>query len=430
MEPTTGNELSVIPGRLVDGPEASRFEAELQRWEAICGDAGPSGRDGEAAVIEVTGGGGRFRYSGLADTLPALELESRDPVVLAAAFLSAVRRKLPVVLVNPAWGEGERAQFERLMAGATPRSGAILIPTGGTTGGVKLAEHEWASLQAAALGLQDFLGGGPIDSCCLLPLHHVSGLMQVVRAVVTGGRVWFDAAGTAGRCLSLVPTQLQRALGDAEAVAALRQTRVIFVGGAPMGPDLAEAARQAQLPLMPVYGMTETAAMVAAVPTENFLKNSRSGALPIGEASIDLMAGGQIRVRTPALFRGYWGADLINRAAGHPTGDIGFFDSDGGLHVKRRMDALILSGGEKVDPAEVAAALCALGGVERALVVGEAHPEWGQQVVARIVAAAGCPSADQLLESLRPRLASYKLPKRIDFLPEISGHDMADYEDK
>ncbi|MGB0344049.1 MAG: hypothetical protein ACPGGJ_01535, partial [Coraliomargarita sp.] len=126
-------------------------------------------------------------------------LAERDPVRFAAAFFAGVSLELPMILANPAWGSGEWAELKGLVHPAmvvgnvpvdpaawegvsNPQPGEILIPTGGTTGGVKLAIHDWASLLAATRGLHEFLGDGPIHSCCLLPLHHVSGLMQLVRS--------------------------------------------------------------------------------------------------------------------------------------------------------------------------------------------------------------------------------------------------------
>ena len=107
--------------------------------------------------------------------------------------------------------------------------GLIAIPTGGSRGGsLRFALHYWANLKAQSAILQDFLGSGAIHSFCCLPLYHVSGWMQIIRAIVTGGQIVlhrFDALdhvlsmveASEGRgleefCLSLVPTQLERCL--------------------------------------------------------------------------------------------------------------------------------------------------------------------------------------------------------------------------
>lgn len=363
-------------------------------------------------------------------------LAERDPVRFAAAFFAGVSLELPMILANPAWGSGEWAKLKGLVHPAmvvgnvpvdpaawegvsNPQPGEILIPTGGTTGGVKLAIHDWASLLAATRGLHEFLGDGPIHSCCLLPLHHVSGLMQLVRSFATGGQIRFDGEVTKGYCLSLVPTQLQRWLSDGTAVEGLRAARVVFVGGAALPGALAAEARKARLPIVQVYGMTETAAMIAAIPAEAFLNEENPGALPLGEAKIGVDSDGAIRVRSAALFKGYHGQERLDLSAGFRTGDRGHLDSRGGLHVLGRLDRLINSGGEKVDPAEVERALLQIEGIQAARVVGEPDAEWGQIVVAYLQGEATLDTG-AIRGQLKEKLSPFKIPKRferVDVLP-------------
>ena len=85
-------------------------------------------------------------------------IDEEDPVNFASMFFAAVHLHMPVALANPAWGELETREFEDLLLAEPIQRGAILIPTGGTTGGVKLAIHDWSTLSASALGLQGFLG--------------------------------------------------------------------------------------------------------------------------------------------------------------------------------------------------------------------------------------------------------------------------------
>jgi len=406
--------------------------AELRRdWiEGVCGEDFIARVHGCRAQIEALPPGARARGALIAEA---------DPVEFAAAFFAAVSLGVPAILANPRWGEQEWAELSGLVApgGAFRRgfiyedrsvfgqasanpmndapmydapAGSILIPTGGTTGGVKLAVHTWASLSAAVPGLQGFLGGGPIHSACQLPLHHVSGLMQLVRSFLSGGRIHFDDAVHEGDCLSLVPTQLQRAMESEAGIRKLNTARVIFAGSAGMPGAVAARARELRLPVVPVYGMTETAAMVAAVPNEDFLTDPQAGAVPLGEARFAL-DNGQIRVQTPALFRGYHGRDPVDRSEGHLTGDRGSLDAAGRLHVHGRLDRLINTGGEKVDPRQVEAALLQIDGIEGARVHGEPDPEWGQVVVAWVNCAPGLDFA-QVRAQLKAQLAAYKVPKR------------------
>ena len=361
-----------------------------------------------------------------------LVIEQTDPYDFTVEFFAAVSAGRSIALANPNWGAQEREQFTALIGLGTPppvgvissatrlKSGrqakAILIPTGGTTNGIKLATHNWETLEVACKGVQQFLGGGAIDSCCVLPLYHVSGLMQLLRAYHSGGYIRFDEDEVEGRCLSYVPTQLRRALLDEKRIQVLSTTRVIFVGGAPMPESLAAAARELKLPVMPVYGMTETAAMVAAIPVTDFLTDSRAGALPIGDANIEIDSSGRIRIRSSALFKGYYGGEALDLARGYLSGDEGYIDENERLHVTGRIDRLFISGGEKIDPREVEDAVSAIAGVEEVMALGLPDPEWGQKLVVYY-------TGEELVdwkERLKEQLATYKLPQemlRVDRLP-------------
>lgn len=359
-------------------------------------------------------------------------IDLTNPYDFTVEFFAAVSAGRSIALANPNWGAQEREQFAALIglsnpppAGAisseTPlkvgrQAKAILIPTGGTTNGIKLATHTWETLEVACKGVQQFLGGGAIDSCCVLPLYHVSGLMQLLRSYHSGGYIRFDEDEVEGRCLSYVPTQLRRALLDKKRTQALITTRAIFVGGAPIPESLAAAARELKLPIIPVYGMTETAAMVAAIPVEDFLADSRAGALPIGDTNIEIDTSGRIRVQSPALFIGYHGGGRVDLARGYLTEDEGYIDEKGRLHVMGRIDRLVISGGEKIDPREVEDAVSAIAGVEEVMALGLPDPEWGQKLVVYY-------TGQELVdweERLKEQLAIYKLPKemlRVDRLP-------------
>ena len=361
-----------------------------------------------------------------------LVIEQTDPYDFTVEFFAAVSAGRSIALANPNWGAQEREQFTALIGlGAPPPVGvissatrlksgrqakAILIPTGGTTNGIKLATHNWETLEVACKGVQQFLGGGAIDSCCVLPLYHVSGLMQLLRAYHSGGYIRFDEDEVEGRCLSYVPTQLRRALLDEKRIQVLSTTRVIFVGGAPMPESLATAARELKLPVMPVYGMTETAAMVAAIPVTDFLTDSRAGALPIGDTNIEIDSSGRIRIQSSALFKGYYGGEPLDLARGYLSGDEGYIDENERLHVTGRIDRLFISGGEKIDPREVEDAVSAIAGVEEVMALGLPDPEWGQKLVVYY-------TGEELVdwkERLKEQLATYKLPQemlRVDRLP-------------
>ena len=355
-----------------------------------------------------------------------------DPHGFIVDFFAAIMVERSIALANPRWGAREREQFDTLIGqGIVPSdslsSGAnypnaccqnkvILVPTGGTTNGIKLAIHTWKTLEAACEGVKQFLGGAAIDSCCVLPLYHISGLIQLLRAYHSGGYIRFDEEEVKGCCLSYVPTQLHRALLDEKCIQALSTTRVIFVGGAPIPESLAQDARKLNLPVMPVYGMTETAAMVAAIPVADFLTDSRAGAIPIGDAKMEIDSSGRILIQSPALFKGYYGREALDLTRGFLSGDEGYIDENERLYVTGRIDRLVVSGGEKIDPYEVQDVVGAIAGIEEVLAVGLPDVEWGQKLV---VYYTGHELVDWK-ERLKEQLVSYKLPKemfRVKHLP-------------
>lgn len=295
-----------------------------------------------------------------------------------------------------------------------PRAGKILIATGGTTGHPRFAIHTWDTLCAAANCLARKLGKG-IDSYSILPLGHVSGFMPAARAIVSGGKLVLGSKNTLpedskGLCISLVPTQLMRFLDDPEAVKKLGGFRMVFLGGAAADPDLLSAARESGIPVAPCYGMTETGAMVTMLDPGDFLdgEGGCGGALP----GVDITIGGdgQVFVDTPGLSEGYAGGDGELQQP-FATKDRGEFGPSGSLKIIGRMDRVIITGGEKVDPGEVESSLRSIPGVQQCLVVGMEDLEWGQKLTAFVT---GHNLLGQHLEKeLRKVLPSHKIPKEI-----------------
>ncbi|MGJ8648855.1 MAG: AMP-binding protein [Opitutaceae bacterium] len=403
------------------------IEALKRDWiEGIAGDVFSEEVSRCASKIKV--GGERVQLGGVL-------ICEQDPVAFAAAFFAAVSLSVPVVLANPRWGRFEWAAFQPLVNPVLtfgnpsfepqdvqydPLSrGSILIPTGGTTGGVKLAIHTWSSLHVAARSVADFLGGGPVNSCCCLPLFHVSGLMQLIRSFVSDGCIRFDDTKMEGYCLSLVPTQLQRLLQDEMSCRKLATARAIFVGGAGMPASVSEQARALRLPIIPVYGMTETAAMVAAVPSDDFIGSPSAGAVPVGEARFQIEPDGRLRIHSPALFIGYQGQAAIDPIEGYLTDDEARIDEDGKLHVLGRADRLIISGGEKIDPREVEDAIREVAGLQEVIAIGYPDAEWGEKLVAFYVDRPGSRRVSEWQDSLREQLANYKFPKQLISVPKL-----------
>lgn len=332
-------------------------------------------------------------------------------------------------LCDPAWSAEERAEVAALQKSKIANrkseitAGWLCVPTGGSGGGVRFARHDERTLTAAVRGFCAHFGIERVNAVGVLPPHHVSGLMAMVRCVVTGGEYvgaeWKALElgslpslelRKASWVISLVPTQLQRLLVSPAAVKWLREFKVIFVGGGPVWPEPADAAAKAELPVSLSYGMTETAAMVAALRPAEFLAGDRSCGAALPHARITLDGEGAITVAGESVFRGYF--PDARAAREFETDDFGRFDDRGHLHILGRRDAVIITGGEKVQPAEVEAALRASGEFSDVAVVGMPHPEWGQMVVACYPPGATPPNPERVVAALKA-LAAYKRPKRL-----------------
>jgi O-succinylbenzoic acid--CoA ligase len=365
-------------------------------------------------------------------------VEAREPGAFMAAFDEAVAAGGNVFVMDPAWGAAEQVQFAAVCRSpiadrqSQTEQGWLCLPTGGSSGMVRLARHDQDTLSAAVRGCCEHFHVRQMKAVGVLPLHHVSGLMAWLRCALTGGRyvpwTWTDLeagrwpeTGGGDWFLSLVPTQLQRLLGPRQSEERLRRFRAVFLGGGPAWPELLERAAQARVPLAPGYGMTETAAMVTALRPEEFLAGRRGSGSALPHARVDLSLDGIIRIEAESLFRGYY----PDRRTAGPwlTEDLGRFDEHGGLHVLGRRDAVIITGGEKVDPGEVEVVLRATGQFADVAVTGVPDAEWGEVVVACYPESQNQPDIPAVSRELADRLAPPKQPKRYVCLPAWPRND-------
>jgi o-succinylbenzoate---CoA ligase len=291
---------------------------------------------------------------------------------------------------------------------------ALVIATSGTSGQPRLAELPGEAVEAAVLASADVIDARQEDrwlSC--LPLAHIGGLLVLERHLLLGAPITFRRRLTRSivahlidaRFTSLVPTQLLRML---DAGADLGRFRAILVGGSGLDADLAARAAGAGVRVVSTYGMTETCGGV--------VYDGR----PLPGVEVRAAAWGELLVRGPTLMRGYRLDQEASIAAFEPggwlrTGDGGEVDGDGVVRVQGRIADVIVSGGEKIWPADVEAALSTHPDVAAVLVSGSSDSDWGQRVVARVVPARR--SAPPTLEALRDHAAStiarHKLPREL-----------------
>ena len=306
---------------------------------------------------------------------------------------------------------------------------AVVVGTSGSTGVPKGVELSAAALRHSARASLNRVGARPGERwLCCLPVTHVAGLAVLVRSLAGGtepvlaGRADAETVAASGCAhVSLVPTQLQRLLAEAGArgPAPLAGFSSVLLGGAAAPAGLLTAARAAGVPVVTTYGMTETCGGCVY------------DGVPLDGVRAEVRDDGRVWISGPVLFSGYLGGPRAPADGWFRTGDLGVLDTAGRLTVRGRADDVINSGGHKVVPGEVAAALQACPGVRDAAVVGQPDPEWGERVVAAVVPAdPGDPPALELLRShVRERLPRYAIPSTVvmvDAVPMLpSGkHDI------
>lgn len=368
-----------------------------------------------------------------------------------AATLRAMDAGEPVFLGNPRWAGPALDEALRLVptgcrvegAEVRPRGmgpcdwpggwrGRVMIPTGGTGGKIRFAIHDTKSLRGAALAFAAALEGrgmSPrIHGVSLTPPWHVSGLMPAIRARETGGvfavldgrfapetplpEVDLPREGT--RVASLVPAQLDRLLAREGGEAWLRQFDAVLLGGSAVPAPLLRAVRERKLPVALTYGMTETAAAAALAWPASPAAGGPPWGYPLPGVTFSVREG-RILVSAPGLCRGYWPASPIE--APFDTGDLGEVRGDGWVRVTGRADRLIATGGEKVDPARVEAALMATGLAKAAHVLGLPDATWGRLIAAVVVAE---PDAETgLRAAMEDALEPAARPRRYLFVEEL-----------
>lgn len=301
---------------------------------------------------------------------------------------------------------------------------AVVVTTSGSTGAPKCVELTHGALRSSALAGLDRIGGTADDRwLACIPLHHVAGLLILVRSRLLGTEPVIHAgfsvervvAEDAATHVSLVPTMLTRLLDGGADVARFDR---ILLGGAAASPHLLERAAEAGARVVVTYGSTETS----------------GGCVYDGRplAGVDVRLGRQDRIEIsgPVLMRGYRGRpDLtaqVLRDGWFLTEDVGRWRDDGRLEVLGRADDIIISGGHNVPAQAVAALLREHPGVADAAVTGRADDEWGEIAVAHVVPSdpSSPPGIDELRRFVGERTDPHHAPRELRIVDELPRTDL------
>lgn len=318
-----------------------------------------------------------------------------------------------------------------------PHDGYMVMFTSGTTGRPKCVRLSRSNFEASAAASAKHLRHTRDDRwLAVLPLFHVGGWSIIVRSARQGSAVVLEPRFESARAgilmregkvtlASLVATMLERILeiepGPYWGV------RAVLLGGGRSTQDLLDRSARAQLPVLPTYGMTETASQVATLPLNEGLKPTLGmPALDTVDLRVNSATGsrmkpnelGHVEVHGPMVSAGYLGEPAHLPSEWFRTGDFGRLDTDGRLTVIGRSDDIIISGGENIHPVEVEDVLLSHPDVVEVAVVGIPDAEWGDLVGAAIVGTETV-TVRSLDAHVREHLAGFKVPRFWNLVEEL-----------
>ena len=326
----------------------------------------------------------------------------------------------------------------------SPHDIASIIFTSGTTGRPKgaMMPHGLFSFKGKALG--DAMGWSKAD--CLLhvmPLHHAHGLFMAFHTVLASGAsillqnkfIAQETVNLLPQCtvFSGVPTMYSRMLVCENLKSASANTRLFVAASAALPPEIFHKFKAlTNHEIAEGWGMSETTSN--SMSPLSGVRKAGSAGIPLPGIDIKIIntSGealgtnevGQLALRLPIHFKGYWERPLEEQPqylnGFQVTHDLGYFDKDGYLFISGRLSDVIISGGYNIYPREVEGVIEKLNYVEKAVVFGIPHKEFGEAVVVAIKPTSGNSIAnDHLLSYLKEHFASYKIPKAIFTLDEF-----------
>jgi malonyl-CoA/methylmalonyl-CoA synthetase len=334
---------------------------------------------------------------------------------------------------------------------------AAILYTSGTTGRSKGAMLSHGNLLSNALTLKSYWDWRPGDVLIhALPIFHVHGLFVASHGALLSGSkmIWFskfDPKAVLARLPDAsvfmgVPTLYVRLLAEPGLTReACRNMRVFIAGSAPLLIETFNAWRERTgHTIIERYGMSETV-MLTSNPCVAAAGERRGGTVgfPLPGVGVRVVRAatepgvpcavnevGGVEVSGPNVFRGYWRmpektAEEFTPDGWFRTGDVGRIDERGYVVIVGRSKDLIITGGYNVYPAEIEGYLNDMNGVAESAVIGVPHADFGEAVVAVVVARPGAwPDPLALIAELKARIANFKVPKHVFVVDELPRNAM------
>jgi long-chain acyl-CoA synthetase len=362
-----------------------------------------------------------------------------------------------LVIEDPKQLDGLAASAPLPVAETDSGSLAWLFYTSGTTGrpkGAMLSHRNLAQMTFAYFSdVDDVLAGGRLLHAA--PMSHGSGLYTFTHLAKAAAQVVPESGGfDPAEVLALLeahervsffaaPTMVKRlavaALASGARAAGLQ---TLVYGGGPMYlADLESATRALGPRLAQIYGQGESPMTITALSKRHHADTAhprhreRLASVGLPQSGVEVTvrdpegralgpaAIGEVCVRGDVVMSGYWRDPEASAAALRAgwlwTGDVGAFDEDGFLTLKDRSKDLIVSGGSNIYPREVEEVLLRDARVVEAAVVGRPDPEWGEAVVAFVVAKGPAPDASELDRLCLEHIARFKRPREYRFVERL-----------
>ncbi|WP_103355763.1 long-chain fatty acid--CoA ligase [Amycolatopsis sp. CA-128772] len=403
-----------------------------------------------------------------AENAELLDLFDCTALVFQPAFDDLVARiapRLPKLTTLVRLGEGDAlatgfdawldaARDDPPAAAAPPDDVVALVGTGGTTGrpkGVMLTDRNLEAMSAITLMSYPF-EGRPVY-LALAPLTHAAGVL-CFPVLARGGEVVIMAKPDVGRFLALIerhrvthtflpPTLIYLVLGhEALDTTDLSSLQCFWYGAAPMSTARLAEALDRIGPMAQLFGQSEAPMMISTMsPAEHRRPDGTvhtgrlaSAGRPSPLVTVAILDGdgtavppgerGEICVRGSLVMAGYYRNPEATAEASahgwHHTGDIGFLDADGFLHIVDRAKDMVITGGFNVYSAEVEQAVLAHDAVRDCAVIGLPDDKWGERVTAVVQLRPGAGlDPGELIAFVKDRIGSVKAPKQIEIWPDL-----------